>query len=349
MHRVIEEDIGRLLETREDLELFCGQSVMISGANSFLMSYLVYLLLENNRRNHAGTRVLALCRSRERAEARFAPYLEDRNLEILVQDVREPVAWEGDVDVCIHAASPAGIQERQRNPVDTFQANLLGCQNLLELALKKRSGKFLLLSSVDVYGKCRAQGRRKETDTGVLDWNYIRNAYSSGKRGAETLCSLYHAQFGLPGVVLRAFQVFGPGMSLSDGRLHGDFIRQLQTQNKIILKSDGTAVRSFMYLLDATDALLDVLLYGNAGECYNVCDEAGECSVEELARQYVTQWGKGAKVEFDDSERNTPEVKDALSIVTGDNGKLRGLGWKSRTPLSAGIHRTLQFYTDRVC
>ena len=111
---------------------------------------------------------------------------------------------------------------------------------------------------------------------------------------------------------------------------------------------DGTAVRSFMYLLDATDALLDVLLYGNAGESYNVCDEAGECSVKELAERYAAEWGNGAEVVFDLAERDTPEVKGALAAVTGDSGKLRGLGWASRTSLKDGIRRTLRFYTDNM-
>lgn len=347
MHRIIGEDIDRLLEMREDLEAFRGQSVLISGANSFLMSYLVWLLLENNRRNHAGTEVLALCRSRENAQARFAPYLEDRDLKIILQDVRSPITWEGSVDICIHAASPVGAASRWEQSLDTFQTNLFGCQNLLELARKKRSRKFMLVSSVDVYGDCPGQDRRRETDIGFLDWTYMRNAYSSGKRAAETLCSLYHALHGVPCVTTRPAQIYGPGIPLADGRLHGDFIRQLRDQNRILLKGDGTAVRSFMYLLDATDALLDVLLYGNAGEYYNVCDEAGECSVKELAELYAAQWGNGAEVVFDFSERDTPEVKGALSVVTGDNGRLRGLGWKSTTPLDAGIRRTLQFYTGK--
>ena len=344
MDKLIEEDVLSLLEERKDLERFHRQSVLISGANSFLMSYFVRLLLENNRRNRAGTQVLALCRSREHAEERFAPYLGDPHLKLIIQDIREPVAWDGDVDICIHAASPAGIRSRQEKPLDTYQINLLGCQNLLDISLRKKSAKFLLLSSVDVYGNCREPNRRREADLGTLDWNYARNAYSCGKRGAETLCSLYCAQFGLPCVMVRPFQVYGPGMSLTDGRLHGDFIRQLRERNKIVLKGDGTAVRSFLYISDATHGLLDALLYGTAGECYNICDEAGECTVKDLAALYAEHWGPEASIVFDHAERDTPEVKEALSVVTGDSGKLRALGWRSRVRLDAEIERRLSYY-----
>lgn len=344
MNPVIQEDIERLLTQRTDLGRLAHQSILISGADSFLMSYLVYLILENNRRNGADTKLLALCRSRERAEKRFAPYLEDSHLNLILQDIREPIGWDGGADICIHAASPAGIWSRQEKPLDTFQTNLFGCQNLLDAALRKKSARFLLVSSVDVYGTCRKRNRRRETDLGILDWNYARNAYSCGKRGAETLCSLYWAQFGLPCIMVRPFQVYGPGMSLTDGRLHGDFIWQLQKNHQILLKSDGTAVRSFLHILDATHALLDTLFYGKAGECYNICDEAGECSVKDLAALYAAHWGPEASVVFDYSKRDSPEVKEALSVVTGDSGKLRALGWKSRITLEAGIERTLSYY-----
>lgn len=347
MHKLIAEDICRLLDEREDLERLRDKSILISGANSFLMSYFVLALLENNRRNHAGTQILALCRSRERAEARFGPCLEDPNFKLILQDVREPVTWNGKADICVHAASPAGIRSRQEHPLDTFQINMWGCQNLLNFSLEKESERFLLLSSVDVYGNGLGQARRRESDVGLLDWTYRRNAYSSGKRGAETLCSLYHEQFHLPCVTARPFQVYGPGMSLTDGRLHGDFIRQLLRENRIVLKSDGSAVRSFMYLLDATHALLDALFYGEAGECYNICDEKSECSVRELAELYAAQWGNGSEIVFDRSLRNTPEVKEALSVVTGDGSRLRGLGWRSRTSLEAGIRRTLEYYSEK--
>lgn len=344
VNKVIQEDIERLLSRRTDLERLEHQTILISGANSFLMSYLVYLILEYNRRSSGNTRILALCRSRQNAEMRFAPYIDDPNLEIIVQDVRTPVAWEGDINICVHAASPVGIQSRWGSALDTFQTNVFGCQNMLELAQEKRSQKFLLLSSVDVYGE--GTRRRKETDFGGLDWTYQRNAYACGKRGAETLCGLYHAQCGLPCVTARPVQVYGPGLSLTDGRLHGDFIRQLQEHGRIVLKSGGTAIRSFLYLSDATNAFLDILFYGTAGEAYNVCDEAGECSVKELAELYAAQWGTGAEVVFDESERDTPEVKGALSVVTGDSTKLRGLGWKSGMTLKAGVSRALQYYKN---
>lgn len=344
MNNIIREDIEELLAFRKDLCLFQNSTVLISGANSFMMSYLVYVLLENNKKNGGNTSVFALCRNLENAKKRFSMYLDDPNLHFLNQDVRHSIDYEGEVDYCIHAASPAGIRSRQEFPADTFEINLLGCWNLLEFCRQKKIKKFMLLSSVDVYGKIKSQSRLKETDQGILDWNYKRNAYSNGKRAAETLCSLYFEQYRMPCVTVRPFQVYGPGMSLTDGRLHGDFIRQIMETKHIVLKSDGTAKRSFMYLADATHAMLDVFLHGSNGEIYNICDETGECSVRELAEMYMKASGMSGDIEFLYDKRNSPEVKEALSIVIGDATKIKELGWRSMTSLQTGIERTLQFY-----
>ncbi len=344
MNDIIAEDVEEIIRGGIGLEQFRGRTVLISGADSFLMSYLVYALLANNKENDCRTKIVALCRNGERARERFGEWGKEAGLHLLIQDVRDPVEYGGEVDYCIHAASPAGINSRQEYPLDTFQANLQGCFQLLNFCGKRELKKFMLLSSVDVYGRCGKEGRLKETDTGVLDWNYKRNAYAAGKRAAETMCTLYHAQYGLPCVIARPFQVYGPGMSLTDGRLHGDFIRQITEKNSILLKSSGTAVRSFMYLKDATLALLRVLLCGEGGGIYNICDENGECSVYGLAQKYAEAAGKEAGVEFSYDERDTPEVTEALPSALGDASKLRALGWKSGTSLEEGIRRTMRHY-----
>lgn len=117
-------------------------TVLISGANGFLPSYLVFSLLERNHIMGIHTRVIAMCRNRERAETRFGDYRNDPDLELMIQDVTEPVHVDGPVDFCIHAASPAGIFSRQEHPVNTFETNVLGCRNLLELWQKKRLPPF---------------------------------------------------------------------------------------------------------------------------------------------------------------------------------------------------------------
>lgn len=344
MNPVMKEDIEHIMQAKLPWEKIDNTTILISGANSFLMSYFIFSLLERNRKLGLHTHVIGLCRSRERAWERFRQYNRDSNLELVLQDVTEPVKMEKRIDYCIHAASPAGIFSRHSYPKKTFETNVIGCRNLLEVCRKSQAKRFLFLSSVDVYGKMNTGSRLEETDSGALDTMCPRNAYSYGKRAAEALCAVTRAECGTDFVVVRPFQVYGPGMSLDDGRLHGDFVEQLRRSGKIVLKSDGTARRSFLYLTDFTIALLTALLCGESGEAYNICWEESEASVLELAERYKKAAGGKAAIEFDYDKRKSVEVKEALSCVLGDSGKLRSLGWKPEVSLEEGVMRTWKYY-----
>ena len=126
MKNIIQEDIEKLLAERHDLERLDHQTMLISGANSFLMSYFIYLVLEYDQRTHSDIKILALCRDQKKAKTQFAAYLEDPHFSLLLQDVRDPVSWGGEIDICIHAASPVGSESRWEKSMETFEANLFG-------------------------------------------------------------------------------------------------------------------------------------------------------------------------------------------------------------------------------
>jgi nucleoside-diphosphate-sugar epimerase len=335
----IREDINGILSSNLPWEKLNGKHIVISGANGFLPSYFVFVLLERNARFGAETRITAICRSSDRARDRFAGCLDDKNLRIHIQDMRFPIDGGIKPDICIHGASPAGILSRHEFPADTFETNLLGCRNLLEL----RPTTHMFISSVDVYGSVAGTARLTEDDSGHIDALNARNGYALGKRAAEALCALYSAQYGINMVIARPFQVYGPGMAIGDGRLHGDFISQIKNAGKIVLTSDGKAKRSFMYIADAIEAMFTILLRGEKASAYNVVDESGEETVLGLARIYAEKAGN-APVEFDYERHEAPEATSTLPCVIGSSEKLRQLGWKPKTSLQDGVARTYDYY-----
>lgn len=180
---------------------------------------------------------------------------------------------------------------------------------------------------------------------GSLDPLNIRNVYSCGKRAAETLCRAYQEKYGIPVYIVRPFQIIGPGPELDDGRLHIDFISQILKTGKIVLKSDGRAVRSFLYISDAIAAMFHVLLKGRQGEAYNIAAEEGEASVRELAFCMASlAAGEPVEVIFDRQWRESIEVRGALSVVTGDSAKLRELGWRPQLALPDAAARMMRYY-----
>lgn len=345
MNRIISEDVIDIIEDKLPFNKFYGKTVLISGANGYVPAYFVHTFIALNKYKDAGIRILALCRNWERAENRFSEYIERDDFEIIVQDVCEPICMHEDIHIFIHAASPAGIKKRHEDPVNTFLSNVKGAENMLELARKNPCEYFLFLSSVDVYGRMNNNDRLKESDSGYLDPLNIRNAYSCGKRAAESLCKAYQVKYNIPAYIVRPFQIMGPGPELNDGRLHVDFISQILERKQIILKSDGTAVRSFMYIADAIKAMFYVMLKGNPGEAYNIVSETGEASVKELADLMAENVDdQDITVKFDYEQRETIEVTGALSIVTGDSTKIRSLGWTCNLSLADGSARMMEFY-----
>lgn len=343
-YSVIDEDIKGLLQADIDYKRFYNKTVLISGANGYVPSYFVHFFMKLNDECGAGIKLLALCRNVAKARERFSRYLNRENFVLLIQDVCNPIAYEGDIHFFIHAASPAGIGARYDDPVNTFEANVIGIKNMLSLASKNPCEGFLFLSSVDVYGKMEDGHRLVEGDQGYLDMLDSRNVYSCAKCAAETLCLAYNTRHNLPVHIVRPFQIIGPGPELNDGRLHIDFVSQILGQRKIVLKSDGSAIRSFMYITDAISAMLLVLLNGAVGEAYNVVTESGEASVLELAEIMARNSKYDVDIEFDMTTRQNVEVVKALSVVTGDSTKLSGLGWKPRVTLEEACKRMLEYY-----
>lgn len=344
MHRIIAEDIDTILNTELSYEKFFGKTVLISGANGYVPAYFVHTFLGLNDKKQADIKVIALCRNIDRAKKRFDEYIGRTDFQIIIQDVCEPIEIESEINVFIHAASPAGIKSRHDDPVNTFLANVKGAENMLKLALRKKCECFLFLSSVDVYGRMENNNRLKESDSGYLDPLNVRNAYSCGKRAAESLCKAYQVKYNLPIYIVRPFQIMGPGPELNDGRLHIDFISQILEKKQIILKSDGTAVRNFMYITDAIEAMFYVMIKGNPGEAYNIATESGDASVKELANLMSEGAIDDVEIKFDYEQRTSIEVTGALSVVIGDCTKIKNLGWHNHYSLQEGTVRMMRFY-----
>lgn len=345
MNRIIQDDARSIADADLPWDGLNGKTVLISGANGYVPAYFVHTFMSRNDLYGANMKVIALCRNRERAKARFADYLGRNDFMPLIQDVCDPVRIAEPVYCVIHAASPAGIRARHAEPVSTFAANVLGCRNMLDLAVRNQSGRFLLVSSVDIYGDMNSRERIKESDIGELDSLAPRNAYSCAKRAAETLCACYHSQYGVPAVIARPFQIVAPGIALDDGRLHADFISQMLASRQIVLKGDGSAKRTFMYGTDAVSGLLTAMFRGVPGEAYNVVDENGEATVLELATLMASLVSdREVKVVFDYGKRDAPEVKNAVPCVTGSSEKLRALGWRPQLALREFCRRTMEYY-----
>lgn len=103
---------------------------------------------------------------------------------------------------------------------------------------------------------------------------------------AETMCVCWHHQYGVPVKVVRPYHTYGPGMKLDDGRVFADFVGNILNRQDIAMTSEGTAIRAFCYLADATAGFFTILLNGVNGEAYNIEIPKGQSASPSLPRPW---------------------------------------------------------------
>jgi FkbM family methyltransferase len=344
---IIEEDLRAIRQADLPWEEFRDRVVLVTGANGFLPAYLVETLLSLNETSPGhNTRVVALVRDRARAEARFAHHRGRPDLELLVQDVCQPLPAGLHADFVIHAASQASPKYFGRDPVGTLSANVLGTHHLLTAARAWGVHGFLFFSSSEVYGQVDPSRMPiRETDHAGLNPVDVRSCYAESKRLGETMAVSWWHQFQVPVRIVRPFHTYGPGMSLDDGRVFADFVADIVHRRPIVLRSAGTATRAFCYLADAVAGFFTVLLRGQNGEAYNIGNDQCECSIAALAELLVGLFPeRQLSVTYERDERGQGYLASKVSRSCPDIGKAKALGWQPATSLVDGFRRTIQSY-----
>lgn len=342
-HRIVEEDVDRVLAAPLPWSQLDGATVLVTGAGGFLPAFLVDVLLRRGELGPGRTTVLGLVRSRERAARRLGHLLDHPALRLIEGDAAAPPPIDGPVDFVIHAASPATPRAYGVDPVGTIAPNVLGTAHLLALARQRASRRLLFLSSGEVYGRVRDdQVPTPETALGLVDPLDVRSCYAESKRAGEALCVAWHHQHGVPAVIARPFHTYGPGLDLGDGRVFADFVADAVAGRDLVMKSDGRARRAFCYLADAAAGLFTALLRGEPGQAYNVGNPAGELSITELAELVAGLVpGRGLKVIRQPRPPDDTYLQSHIPRNSPDVVRLAALGWSPVTPPAEGFRRTI--------
>ncbi len=345
-NKIIEEDLEYIFHQNVNWDAFRGKNVFISGANGSLPAYLVEsLLFLNEMKPNMNVKVIGLVRNEEKAKKRFEYYKNNDNLSLIVQNVSDPVQVSEPIDYIIHAASQASPKFFGRDPVGTLKANTIGTMNLLELARQKKVQGFLFISSGEVYGKVDPSHLPiNETYYGAIDPLQVRSCYAESKRMGENICVSFHHQFQVPCKIVRPFHIYGPGVALDDGRAFSEFVGNVINNQDILLFTDGSASRDYVYLADATVAFMKILLQGNAGEAYNV-GTGKETSIKELVTTIVGLFPeKKLKVGFKPPNFQDGYIKSPFIRTVADNTKITKLGWKYKFSVAEGFRRMILSY-----
>lgn len=336
--KIINEDNEQLYLSQESWDLLRDKTVLITGATGMLAACLVRFLVFLNRKDQLNIRLLLLARSERKIQNLFGALSGE--FECFYQDVCQPLEFEGEIDFVIHAASNASPYHIKHEPVEIIQANVLGTMNLLELVKNKRVKNFLFMSTREVYGNLEGKEFIREDDFGSFDPLDSRSCYPESKRMAETLLQSYAIQHGVPFTTVRIAHSYGPGMFLNDGRVMSDLMGCAIDNQPIVLKSDGSALRSFCYVTDAVSAMLLVLLRGSVNNAYNIANENEEVSILQLANLLSDLGGGQHSVKHEISNDNVYCQYKRTKLCTR---KIEALSWKPEVDLKSGLEKTVEF------
>lgn len=299
-----------------------GRTVLVTGATGLIGGTLVRALLYANEKRALDMRVLALVRSKARARDRFAdaPAMP----ELVVGDVQTPPQIAGPVDYIVHGASVTASETFVRQPALTLDTAVQGARSMLALAREKRVSGFAYLSSMEVYGYPERGHKVTEDEAGAFSPMEARSSYPIGKLACESMCCAYAAEYGVPAVILRLTQTFGPGVDYNDGRIFAELGRCALEGRDIVLRTTGETERCYLYTADAAAAILTALLKGEPGRAYNAADEGTYCSIADMARRVAARAGIGVRFAPEDGEKAGYLRTLYMDL---DTSRLRALGW----------------------
>ncbi|HEY5958902.1 MAG TPA: NAD(P)-dependent oxidoreductase, partial [Polyangiaceae bacterium] len=278
-----------------------GADVLVTGGTGFFGVWLVSALLHANTSLGLGLRVHVMARRPEQFLDRAPEYQHESQalgaLRLIRADIRN-IHLPNDTRLThvVHAATAASAALNDSDPIEMASVAAEGTRQVLELARQHGVERMLLTSSGAVYGRnAPSVTHVSEDQMGVVDPLLLRNAYTEGKRLAELYCAAYAEKRGLAVTIARCFAFVGPYLPLDAHFAIGNFMRDALQGKPIIVQSDGSSRRSYLYATDLVLWLLTLLLDGVSGRAYNVGSEH-DVSVGELARLIGEQCGTPVEV-----------------------------------------------------
>ena len=234
-------------------------------------------------------------------------------------------------NVVVHFAAESHVDRSIMSAGDFITTDVVGTFVLLEAARRAKAlTRFIQISTDEVYGSV-AQGASRETDE-----LKPRNPYSASKAGADRLAYSFWATYGVPVVIIRASNNYGPFQFPE--KIIPLFITNALDNLPLPLYGDGLNVRDWLHVSDHCRAIDVVLDSGQPGEVYNV-GGGNEVTNIDLTRRILELTSRPASLITPVADRPGHDRRYAL-----DSAKLRALGWRPQIRFDEGVRGTVEWY-----
>jgi dTDP-glucose 4,6-dehydratase len=239
-------------------------------------------------------------------------------------------AWGDGVDLLFNFAAETHVDRSIGDAEGFIRTDVYGAYTLLEVARARGIERFVQISTDEVYGSV-ASGSSRE-DAPLMP----TNPYAASKAGADRLAFSYFATYGLPVLITRASNNFGPRQYPE--KMMPLFVTNALDDQPLPLYGDGQNVRDWLYVADHCDALDVVLAKGQPGEVYNI-GGGNERRNTEVTERILTRLEKSSGLVRFVTDRPGHDRRYSL-----DCGKLRSLGWCPATHFETALDATIDWY-----
>lgn len=340
------QDLDYTLSKTDLFSNFQNKSIFITGASGLIGSAVVDLLLRYSELHSGCITIFAGGRSESSFFNRFSKYKECSYLHFIPYNASSSNSLDFHADYIIHGASNASPSKIQDNPVETMVDNFCGLQELLNYAKNHNVKNIVFISSSEIYGSRYSASSKPfhESEYGFIDLLNPRSSYSVGKRAAETLCASYAYELNLPVSIARPGHIYGPTAKADDNRVASSFAYAASSGIDLVLKSDGSQLRSYCYMLDCATALLTILLFGASSTAYNISNPDSIISIRTLAELYA-KFGE-VNLGFDHPSTKEQKAFNPMENSSLDSTLLESLGWSPLFDAPTGTAHTIKILQE---
>jgi dTDP-glucose 4,6-dehydratase len=339
-------------------EMFRGRTCLVTGADGFMGSHLTEALVELEADVHAFVRATSsgalnnIGYLRDRLRVHFADLTDKTSVDYLVKD---HLLKAEDRPYVFHLAAQAHVGESWHRPYETVMANTVGTLNLLQSVVDHG----LELEKFDTAGTSEEYGNVREAVAHHHDFDEAgalilherspinpKSVYATSKVAADFLTMNYHDAFGVPGVVTRMFNNYGPRQN--PRYVTGTIITQALTRETIEL-GQLEPMRDFCFCTDGVRGHLTVAAKGIPGDLY-VYGQGKNIAMGEWADLILRIghdegfWGDREIVST--AERFRPGASEVMALRVGYEKLNRETGWEPRVSWEEGISRTIAWYAE---
>jgi UDP-glucose 4-epimerase len=228
-------------------------------------------------------------------------------------------------DVVFHLAAAVGVRLIVEQPVRTIETNIKATELVLELCARKQK-PVLISSTSEVYGKLDQLCFSEEDNLVLGPTSRARWCYAASKIIDEFLARAYFREKGLPTVIVRLFNTIGPRQTGQYGMVVPRFVSQALLDECITVYGDGTQRRSFTWVGDVVNAMMDLIVHPGAyGEVFNI-GHSKDITIYELAILVKEMTGSRSQIRFvpyaeayqegfEDMPRRLPDISKLQRLI----------------------------------